>query len=113
MAILVKRFRVRYNGVSYGPGQPGGQVIEGLSKEEEARLVEASNGNIERYIYPQAPEGELPGDDDNDGKGEENTGSGADDRKDGDEGSETAEPEGELLNIDPADLIRPQKGKRR
>jgi len=49
VAIFIKRFRVRYNGVTYGPGQPGGQIISGLSNEEEARLIEHSMGNIERY----------------------------------------------------------------
>lgn len=49
MALIVKRFKVRRNGVTYGPGQPGGQIIEGLSKKEEAFLIEHSNGFIEPY----------------------------------------------------------------
>jgi hypothetical protein len=46
MAVKVNKFKVRHNGVVYGPGQPGGQIIEGLSKEEEAKLTSNSNGTI-------------------------------------------------------------------
>ncbi|TEB13369.1 hypothetical protein [Pelotomaculum propionicicum] len=49
MAVLIKRYRVRYNGVLYGPDQPAGQVLTGLSEEEEARLIAGSNGTIEKY----------------------------------------------------------------
>lgn len=63
MAIIVKRFKVRHNGVTYGPGQPGGQIIEGLSEKEEAFLIEHSNGSIERYANAktkQKQEKEVP-----------------------------------------------------
>ena len=49
MAILIKRFKVRYNGVTYGPGEPGGEILYGLSEEEEDHLIAASNGTIEKY----------------------------------------------------------------
>jgi len=50
MAVIVNRFKVRRNGIVYGPGQPGGKIITGLSKAEEARLIAGSNGTIEKYI---------------------------------------------------------------
>ena len=50
MAIIVKKYNVRYNGIRYGPSQPAGAVVTGLSKEEEARLVAGSGGTIEKYI---------------------------------------------------------------
>jgi len=53
MAILIKRFKVRHNGVTYGPGEPGGEILHGLSREEEDKLIAGSNGTIERYIEPQ------------------------------------------------------------
>lgn len=62
MAVLVKRFKVRYNGVVYGPGQPGGQIIKGLSKEEEARLIAGSNGAIVKYVPVEVVEEEEAGD---------------------------------------------------
>lgn len=46
MAIKVNRFNVRYKGISYGPGKEAGQIIEGLSEEEESRLIRDSNGTI-------------------------------------------------------------------
>ena len=49
MAIKIKRFGVRYKGIRYGPGLPGGSILYGLSEEEEDRLVAASNGTIEKY----------------------------------------------------------------
>lgn len=49
MAVFIKRFRVRYNGTMYGPGQPGGQVLTGLSEEGEARLIAGSNGHIVKH----------------------------------------------------------------
>lgn len=109
MAILVKRFCVRYNGVAYGPGQPGGQIIVGLSEEEEARLIEGSNGTIEKYVPPQAST-ERPAADDTGGEKK------ALDPAAGQEGEGEAgapvgdtEPEPELPAIDPADLIKPKK----
>lgn len=45
MAVIVKRYRVRHDGKVYGPGD----VITGLSKKEEARLISESNGTIELY----------------------------------------------------------------
>lgn len=49
MAIKIKRFGVRYKGIRYGPGLPGGSILYGLSEEEEDRLIAASNGTIEKY----------------------------------------------------------------
>ncbi len=53
MAILIKRFKVRHNGVTYGPGELGGEILYGLSQEEEDKLIAGANGTIERYIEPQ------------------------------------------------------------
>lgn len=53
MTILIKRFKVRHDGVTYGPGEPGGEILYGLSQEEEDRLIAGANGTIERYIEPQ------------------------------------------------------------
>lgn len=58
MTIKVNRFMVRYNGKIYGPGKEAGQVIEGLSEEEEAYLIANSNGTIEKFepykVKPQS-----------------------------------------------------------
>lgn len=74
MAVLIKKYRVRYNGEMYGPGQPGGQVLEGLSEKEEARLIDTSNGAIEKYkplksqqVDPDGDEGENAGGGSNEG----------------------------------------------
>jgi len=53
MAILIKRFKVRHDGMTYGPGEPGGEILYGLSQEEEDRLIAGANGTIDRYIEPQ------------------------------------------------------------
>jgi len=53
MAILIKRFKIRHNGVTYGPGEPGGNILYGLSREEEDKLIAESNGTIERCAEPQ------------------------------------------------------------
>ncbi len=53
MAILIKRFKVRHNGVTYGPDEPGGEILYGLSQDEEDKLIAESNGTIERYNEPQ------------------------------------------------------------
>ena len=53
MAILIKRFKVRHDGMTYGPGEPGGEILYGLSQEEEDRLIAGANGTIERYVEPQ------------------------------------------------------------
>lgn len=53
MAILIKRFKVRHDGMTYGPGEPGGEMLYGLSQEEEDRLIAGANGTIDRYIEPQ------------------------------------------------------------
>lgn len=50
MAVIINRFKVRRNGIVYGPGQPGGKIITGLSEVEEARLIAGSNGTIEKYV---------------------------------------------------------------
>lgn len=49
MAIIVNRFIVRHNGKAYGPGQAAGQIIEGLSEQEEASLIADSRGTIQKY----------------------------------------------------------------
>lgn len=56
MSVFVKRYRVRHNGVTYGPGQPGGQIIEDLFQQEEDSLIQGSMGYIEKYVPPQLPE---------------------------------------------------------
>ena len=53
MAILIKRFKVRHNGITYGPGEPGGEILYGLLQDEEDRLIAGANGTIERYVEPQ------------------------------------------------------------
>lgn len=53
MAILIKRFKIRHNGITYGPGEPGGKILYGLSQDEEEKLIAGSNGTIERYNEPQ------------------------------------------------------------
>ena len=53
MAILIKRFKVQHNGITYGPGEPGGEILYGLSQDEEDKLIAKSNGTIERYDEPQ------------------------------------------------------------
>lgn len=117
MAVLIKRFRVRYNGVVYGPDQPGGQILAGLSEDEEARLITSSNGTIEAYVPVQVPENEPlgndaggedpPADDDDEVGGGDAAGPGAD-REDGEGEEELALP-----TVDPTELIKPKKGKRR
>lgn len=108
MAVIVKRFRVRYNGITYGPGQPGGQIIAGLSEEEEARLIEGSNGTIEKYVLPRALDEDLHADDVSGGKGapEQTEGEAVAPVEDVEP---KPEPEPELPTIDPADLIKPKK----
>ncbi len=59
MAILIKRFKIRHNDVTYGPGEPGGNILYGLSKEEEDKLIAESNGTIERCAEPQKCEQEF------------------------------------------------------
>ena len=49
MAIKINKYIVRHKGVMYGPGQPGGQLLTGLSEDEEARLTAGSGGSIEKY----------------------------------------------------------------
>lgn len=49
MAVIVKRYRVRHDDKTYKPGD----VITGLSKAEEARLIDGSNGSIEKYVAPK------------------------------------------------------------
>ncbi|QQE75715.1 hypothetical protein KDJ56_07190 [Brevibacillus composti] len=89
MDVLVKRYRVRHNGVVYGPGQLGGQLIEGLSEEEGTLLIEKSNGSIEQYHLPK--KGKRP--------------------------EKAAEPEDDddlvesSMDINADDLIKPAKGK--
>ncbi|NPV30653.1 MAG: hypothetical protein HPY58_13605 [Firmicutes bacterium] len=105
MAVFVRRFRVRFNGVTYGPGQPGGQIIEGLSDEEEARLIQTSGGTIEKYVYPQRVVMGPPTDESS------KTGSGEDEGMEEEvsvpEAEEAKTTEETIINIDPADLIQP------
>ena len=49
MAILVKKYRVRHNGKTFFPGQ----VITGLSEEEEARLLTNAGESLEKYVPPE------------------------------------------------------------
>lgn len=120
MAVLIKRFRVRYNGVVYGPGQPGGQILAGLSEEEEARLIAGSNGAIEAYVSIQVPENEPSGNDaggedppaDDEVVGGDAAGPGAD-REDGEGDAAPSEEELALPTVDPTELIKPKNGKRR
>jgi hypothetical protein len=102
VAVFVKRFRVRFNGITYGPGQPGGQIVEGLSEEEEARLIQTSGGTIEKYVYPQRAVIETSGD----------KKSQIDSSEDEGMESEVSVPEAEIteetiISIDPGDLIQP------
>ena len=39
--------------MTYGPGEPGGEILYGLSQEEEDRLIAGANGTIEQYNEPQ------------------------------------------------------------
>jgi len=73
MDVFVNRYRVRHNGIVYGPGQPGGQLIEGLSEEEGTLLIEPSNGSVTEYTPPtkgkkqnkgETPEAEEEAEDD-------------------------------------------------
>lgn len=50
MAVLIKRFYVRHNGKKYGPGE----ILNNLSEEEEANLINGSGGYIEKYTYPRS-----------------------------------------------------------
>ncbi len=95
MAIIVKRFKVRYNGTVYGPGQPGGTVVVGLSEEEEARLVAGSNGTIEKYI-PLALEAAEPAKEVEEEETPENV-------------TESATEDVKLPEINPDELIKPVK----
>jgi hypothetical protein len=97
---------VRYNGVTYGPGQPGGQIIAGLSDEEEARLIEGSNGAIEKYAPPQVSDAKVP----DKSKTVASTGEAAPEHQ---ASGQEVEAEPEVPAIDPADLIKPRKEKRR
>ncbi len=98
MTIIVKRFRLRHNGKVYGPGQPGGQIVEGLSEEEEARLISGSNGSIEKYVPPKAAKVE-------DGSEKEN-------KKDEKVVKEENSEEEKLIDVDPGELIKPGKKKK-
>jgi hypothetical protein len=100
MAIIVKRYKVRYNGVVYGTGQPAGQVITGLSKEEEARLIAESNGSIEKYVPPKIEEPKEP-------DGEKSDSSSAPAPGPTDEGDGTDLEGEEIAAVDPGELIKP------
>lgn len=100
MAIIVKRFRLRHNGKVYGPGQPGGQILEGLSEEEEARLISESGGTIEKYVEPKISTAreETKGEETNEEKTENK--------------QKEEENEGLEVNVKPEDLIKPGKKKK-
>lgn len=53
--IKVNRYNVRFQGKTYGPGQEAGQIIEGLSVEEESLLIAESGGTIERVYGVTEP----------------------------------------------------------
>jgi len=57
MAVLIKRFKVRCNGIHYGPGQPAGQILTGLPEEAETRLIAGSNGTIIKLELEPEPVG--------------------------------------------------------
>lgn len=101
MAIIVKRFRLRHNGEVYGPGQPGGQILEGLSEEEEARLISESDGTIEKYVEPKRSKAVEKSK--TEVKSKEET--------DGSSGAEENEEPIEV-NVRPEDLIKPGKKKK-
>jgi len=52
MTIKVNRYNVRFQGKTYGPGRDAGQIITGLSEEEESLLIAGSGGTIER-VYDE------------------------------------------------------------
>jgi len=61
MTLKINRYSVRYQGKLYGPGKEGGQILEGLSEEEEALLIADSRGTIERIGSPiEAPAEAIP-----------------------------------------------------
>ncbi|MBO8136797.1 MAG: hypothetical protein H0Z40_01460 [Desulfotomaculum sp.] len=115
MAVIIKRFRVRHNGKVYGPGEPEGQIIEGLSKEEEERLIKESRGTIEKYVPPKTAKVEAT-----------KSGSDADKKQNSKavlgkkqtskkEKQENADKENEILEgANPEELIKPAaKGKKK
>lgn len=107
MAIIVKRFRVRYNGVVYGPGQPGGNIITGLSKEEETRLIAGSNGTIEKYVPIETTQIKTPEPAENkEAKEKSTTATELTAKKEG-----TAPEDMKIPEIDPEELIKPKKGR--
>lgn len=122
MAIIVKRYRVRHNSVVYGPGQSAGQIIEGLSKKEEARLIAGSNGTIEKYVPPKVakvvaedrdPEktGEKDPNVNGNASGNQSEGEAGGDGGQQDTGEGSSRVEEDLLNINPDDLIKTGKAK--
>lgn len=107
MAIIVKKYNVRHNGVRYGPGQPAGAIIVGLSKEEEASLIGGSNGTIEKYepykyVAPEADQDNLPPVPEMEPEEGFDT-----DQEPGGEPQESKEPE--MPALDPGELIKPSK----
>lgn len=54
MAIQCTKFKIRANGKIY----TSGEVIEGLSKEEEARLVQEGYAEYVKIIQAEVPEDE-------------------------------------------------------
>lgn len=101
MDVLVNRYRVRHNGVVYGPGQPGGQLIEGLSEEEGTLLIEQSNGSIQKYTPPNKSMAQE--------KRNIESAEITDDTVDVD----SKESADQMVNINADDLIKPAASKRR
>ena len=100
MAVLIKRYQVRYNGVVYGPGQENGPVLVGLSEEEEARLIAGSNGTIEKYVPIVIEEKHVLAEDPKQAKV----------KKESKESVDESDPEKEIIpEINPEELIKPGK----
>ncbi len=108
MAVFIKRFRVRHNGVFYGPGQPGGQILAGLSEEEEARLISGSDGRIVKYetlsVMEPAPTDEEVTDDGKPAPNEEHVDE--DDEKPAPTDEEVTDDDS-IANLNIDDLIKP------
>ena len=117
--IIVKRFKVRRNGIVYGPGQPGGQIITGLSKKEEARLIAGSESTIEKYspFKVEKQEENTENRSENTGKPAENNENESEDDENPNENlnekavknlvDTSTDNEEDLLNMNIDDLIRP------
>lgn len=111
MAVLIKKYHVRYDGEMYGPGQPGGQVLEGLSEREEARLINNSNGAVEKYEPPKVKQVEPSKDYSPKDEEPENKITDDDQKPENDRSPEDEKPDNNenLANINPDELIKTSK----